>query len=363
MKNAYKRIVVKVGSNVLTTPEQLPDLNRIRSLCRQIAHLKKEHHIEVILISSGAVASGRSQVTLPAKLDQIAKRQILSSVGQVKLISLYSDFFRDQQMTCAQMLVTREDFRDRKHYLNMKNCFGALLEHDIIPIVNENDVISVTELMFTDNDELAALISSMLQADALFILSNVKGIYNGDPANPKSEIIREIAPDDKAIYQFISSKKSEFGRGGMLTKVSMAQKLARLGVGVYIADGGIDDILMKIMDQKAPYSYFRPSNRRSDRINWIAQAGNYANALVTVNQGAAQALQSHSATSLLPIGITSIEGIFKKGDILRVCDEEGKNIAIGIAEYGSEKANDLLGLKNQKALIHYDYLYIESTNI
>lgn len=360
MKYKFKRIVIKVGSNVLTSAEGLPDLNRIRSLCAQIARLRREHNMEVILVSSGAVAAGRSIIALRDKLDPIARRQILSSVGQIKLISLYADFFKDQRIDCAQMLVTREDFRDRKHYLNMKNCFGALLENDIIPIVNENDVISVTELMFTDNDELAALISSMIQADALFILSNIKGIYNGDPDSPSSEIIREIRSDDNNIYSFISTRKSEFGRGGMLTKVSMAQKLARLGSAVFIADGKRDNIIEDILKGEADYSYFIPSKRLTDKRNWIAQAGSYAVANVIVNDGAKAALLSDTATSLLPVGLVRLEGEFKKGDIIRVCDEDLHELGIGLAEYSSVRAAELLGMKNQKALVHYDYLYIET---
>src|SRR5690606_9263572 len=226
---SYKRLVVKIGSNVLTKENGLPDLERIESLVVQLSEIKKQAK-EVIVVSSGAVASGRSLIKISKKLDDVTSRQLLSSIGQVKLINTYSDLFAKQGLLCSQVLVTKEDFRDRLHYLNMKNCFEGLLQHNVIPIVNENDVISVTELMFTDNDELAGLIASMLNADALIILSNVDGIYNGDPRDTVSEVIKEVDYTASAgLKSFITTGKSQFGRGGMMTKSSMAMKIAQLG--------------------------------------------------------------------------------------------------------------------------------------
>ena len=216
MALAYKRIIVKIGSNVLTREDGMPDLNRMQHLVEQITQLKKLGK-EIIVVSSGAVASGRSLIRVTEKADAVSSRQLLAAIGQVKLINTYSELFARHQLLCAQVLVTKEDFRDRLHYLNMKNCFQILLQNNVIPIVNENDVISVTELMFTDNDELAGLIASMLNADALIILSNVDGIYNGDPKDPASEVIREIDPANTQFTADVSAQRSQCGRGGMLT--------------------------------------------------------------------------------------------------------------------------------------------------
>src|SRR6185312_2121766 len=188
----YHRIVIKIGSNVFTQKDGLPDLKRIGHLVEQIAEIKKKGK-DVILVSSGAVASGRSLMAVSEKYDAVAARQLLASIGQVKLINTYAHLFEQFDMLCSQVLVTKEDFRDRMHYLNMKNCLEILLQHQVIPIVNENDVVSVTELMFTDNDELAGLIASMLNAQALIVLTNVDGIYDGDPNAEGTEVIKEFS--------------------------------------------------------------------------------------------------------------------------------------------------------------------------
>lgn len=179
----YKRIAVKIGSNVLTRKDGTLDITRMSALVDQIAELQKEG-IEIVLISSGAVASGRSEIRPGKKLDPVSARQLYSAVGQAKLINRYYELFREHGITCGQVLTTKENFGSRTHYLNQKNCMEVMLENRVIPVVNENDTISVTELMFTDNDELSGLIAAMMGMDALIILSNVDGIYNGNPGDP-----------------------------------------------------------------------------------------------------------------------------------------------------------------------------------
>src|ERR1700761_3393381 len=203
----YHRIIIKIGSNVFTQQDGLPDLKRIGHLVEQIAAIKKQCK-EVILVSSGAVASGRSLITVAEKHDAVAARQLLASIGQVKLINTYAQLFERFNILCSQVLVTKEDFRDRMHYLNMKTCLQLLLQYGVIPVVNENDVVSVTELMFTDNDELAGLIASMLNAQALIILTNVDGIYDGDPKLADSSIIGEIDGANIDFSAFITSGRS-----------------------------------------------------------------------------------------------------------------------------------------------------------
>ncbi|WP_114781766.1 glutamate 5-kinase [Botryobacter ruber] len=357
MALSYKKIVIKIGSNVLTQANGLPDLARIEHLTDQIARIKKQGK-EVVLVSSGAVAAGRSMVNVSEKFDAVASRQLLAAVGQVKLINTYSEFFGKQDLVCAQVLVTKDDFRDRLHYLNMKNCFHVLLQNNIIPIVNENDVISVTELMFTDNDELAGLIASMLNADALIILSNVDGIYNGDPKDSSSEVIREIEPSATGFSSFVTTQRSQFGRGGMITKCHMAHKVAQLGITVHIANGKTDNILPRLLEEDVVNTRFQPKKNASGKKKWIAHSGSYASGVVQVNDGACAALTSPKATSLLPVGVIGIEGNFQKGDIIRIVDERKKLLGLGIAEYSSEKAQERIGKKNEKVLVHYDYLFL-----
>ncbi len=356
MNQRYKRIIVKVGSNVITQSSGLPDDDRIRHLVEQLAAIKNSG-VEVILVSSGAVASGRSLITIAEKHRPVAARQLLSSVGQVKLINTYSALFDQHGMLCAQVLVTKEDFRDRAHYLNIQNCLHILLQHQVIPIVNENDVVSVTELMFTDNDELAGLIASMLHADALIILSNVDGIFTGDPKDPGSVLIEEISGNEIDLSAVVKAEKSEFGRGGMITKANMARKVAKLGIAVHIANGKRDDVLTGVLRGNLKHTRFVPGKRTSGKKNWIAHAENTATGIVKLNEGARKVLTSGKATSLLPVGVVAILADFKKGDIIRIVDEHETTVGLGIAQYGAEKARERLGMQHQKPLVHYDYFY------
>ena len=187
-----KRIVIKVGSNVLTRNDGTLDVTRMSALVDQIAWLRRNSY-EVILVSSGAMACGRSEVNAVKKLDSVEQRQLFSAVGQVKLINLYYDLFREYGIHVGQILTMKESFATRHEYLNQRACMSVMLENGILPIVNENDTVSVTELMFTDNDELSGLIASMMDASTLVILSNIDGIYNGAPSDPESSVIRERA--------------------------------------------------------------------------------------------------------------------------------------------------------------------------
>ncbi|MCW3094029.1 MAG: gamma-glutamyl kinase [Ferruginibacter sp.] len=357
MPKRKKRIVIKVGSNVLAQNNGGLDVKSIEQLTRQIAALNKQG-IEIILISSGAVAAGRSLINLPKKTDMISQRQLFAAVGQIKLINIYAEQFAQQGCLSAQVLVTKEDFRDREHYINMKNCITVLLQNNVLPILNENDVISVTELMFTDNDELAGLVSSMVDADKLIILSNVKGIYNGSPGKPSSEVIPVIEYGDTSFENFISSEKSNFGRGGMLTKCSIANKVASLGIPVQIANGRDENILTDILEGKTVGTLFTPKKNISSIKKWVAHSEGFVKGIVYIDEGAEKALRSNKPNSLLPVGVTKIEGSFKKGDIIKITGTSGKQLGVGRAEYNSEKATELMHKKNEKALVHYDYLFL-----
>ncbi|MEO7212470.1 glutamate 5-kinase [Mucilaginibacter sp.] len=354
----YRRVIIKIGSNVITGPNGLPDIGRIAHLVDQIAAIKKQG-TEVILVSSGAVASGRSLITVTDKYDAVATRQLLASIGQVKLINTYSNLFEKFKILCSQVLVTKEDFRDRLHYLNMRNCLEILLQHQVIPVINENDVVSVTELMFTDNDELAGLIASMLNAQALIVLTNVNGIYDGDPKLPGSAVIEEIKGNSINFSSFVSTSRSQFGRGGMITKSTIAQKTAQLGIAVHIANGTTDNILLDVLDNKVVHTRFVPTKKASGKKKWIAHSETAATGMVQVNEGAKTVLVSSKASSLLPVGIIKVLSDFKKGEIIKIVDENNKVIGLGLAEYGADKAREFTGKKNQRALVHYDYLYLQ----
>lgn len=355
----YKRIVVKIGSNVLTRADGTANVERMAHLVSEIAAVRMRG-AEVILVSSGAVAFGRGLIKVARKSDAVAARQLLASTGQIQLINTFARLFGEHDTLCSQVLVTKEDFRDRLHYLNMKNCFEILLHHKVLPVVNENDVISVTELMFTDNDELAGLIAAMLNADALVLLSNVDGIFRGSPADENPQLIEEFHADAPLSHSFIDTTRSQFGRGGMKTKSAIAQKAARLGIAVHIANGTRDKVLTDILAGHLPHTRFLPQRPTSGKKKWIANSEPYAKGIVRINGGAREALHSERATSLLPVGVVAIEGAFQKGDIIRLVDEQGVRLGLGIAEYGAEKARDRIGKKNQRPLVHYDYLYLTS---
>ncbi len=357
MSLPYQRIIIKIGSNVLTQANGLPDEQRIGHLVDQMAALRSQG-MEVILVSSGAVASGRSLIKIDEKVNAVATRQLLASIGQVKLINTYAQLFEQHKLLCAQVLVTKSDFRDRTHYLNMKNCLEILLHNGAIPVVNENDVVSVTELMFTDNDELAGLIASMLNAQALIILSNVDGIFDGDPRTGNAQLIETIKDDTEDLSAFITTGRSQFGRGGMLTKSNMAKKVAQLGISVHIANGTRPNVLTDLLAGQVPHTHFVPDRKASGTKKWLAHSQHFTKGVVQINAGAKQVLTSNKATSLLPIGVIKVVADFQKGDLIRIIDEEETPIAIGIAEYGAEKARERIGQQKQRPLVHYDYLYL-----
>ena len=242
-----KRIAVKIGSNVLTRRDGTLDITRMSALVDQVAELHKRG-MQVILVSSGAVASGRSEIHPSHTLDEVSSRQLYSAIGQAKLMGKYYTFFREHGITCGQVLTTKEGLDKEDHYLNQQRCMEVMLVEGVIPIVNENDTLSITELMFTDNDELSGLMAQMMQVDQLVILSNIDGIYDGNPADPKSSVIRTVKATD-SMEQYIQTEKSSLGRGGMLTKCHIARKVAAEGTPVVIANGKSEDILLHLIDQ------------------------------------------------------------------------------------------------------------------
>lgn len=354
------RIVVKIGSQLLTRKDETLDITQMSDLVDQIAELHK-NNTEIILVSSGAVASGRNEIKTRTKLDSVSARQLYSSVGQVKLIHRYYDLFSQQGIICGQILATKEDFSTRRHYLNQRNCMNVMLENNVIPIVNENDAISVNELMFTDNDELSGLIAAMMDCKKLIILSNIDGIYTGDPSDPDSKLIKEIDSNENHIEKYIQSSRSSTGRGGMKTKYNIARKVAEEGIEVIIANGRIKNIISRLVKGiDTPSTRFIAGPKEISGVKkWIIHSEGFAKGEIHINEGVRKVLVSSKAVSILPIGITKIVGNFEIDDIVRIIDHTGKQIGIGRSSYTSDKAKEILGQANHKPIIHYDYLYIE----
>ena len=364
MQFRYKKITIKVGSNVLAKSDGTLNVSRIAHLVDQIAFLHK-NGVEVVLVSSGAVAAGRAVMQPCKKTDAVSQRQLWAALGQVKLISRYSDFFQEDGLVCAQVLTTKENFSSRRHYLNMKNCFSTLLENKVIPIVNENDTISVTELMFTDNDELSGLIASMVDSEALIILSNIDGVYNAHPKSEDAKLIERIEITDNEAQNAISSERSNFGRGGMLTKFRIAKKVAGDGIGVHVANGTRDNVLIDLLDvqQSLKHTFFVPNEKPSSGVKkWIAYSDGFAKGQIVVNAGAVNALTSEKAVSLLPVGVVRIDTEFKKGDLIKILDEKGETVGLGKAAYNSDKLDKEKLSEKQRPVVHYDYLYLENKN-
>jgi len=352
-----KRIAIKIGSNVIAGIDGLPDIILLKNITSQICQLQKDG-IQVVLISSGAVAAGKSIINLPKKINTVEQRQVLSSVGQVKLIQTYTDLFEKEDQLCAQVLVTKQDFKDRQHYRNMQNCLNGLLHSGITPIINENDVVSVTELMFTDNDELAGLVSAMLNVNALYILTNVDGVYDGNPAKENAKIITIYDGKYHDIGKLAIREKSNFGRGGIITKCNTALKVASLGIPVTITNGRTDNVLIRLESGEKLGTFFPHKKSTTNLKIWIAHSRGYTKGNVVVNEGAKKMILSDHASSILPVGIISLSGSFQKGDVLRIIDEKDHEIGLGMARYSYKKALSIIGLKNQKPLIHYDHLYL-----
>lgn len=254
-----ERIVVKIGSNVLTTPEGKLDITRMSALVDQVAWLRGEGY-DVVIVSSGAVACGRKEMPIRDPLDNVAQRQLYSAMGQVKLVNLYYDLFREYGLHIGQVLATKDNFSTATSLVNLEACMEVMISHGVIPIVNENDTVSIQGLMFTDNDELSGLIAQMVKAQWLVLLTNVDGVFTGHPDDAESQLIRSVAPNDD-LSQFITASKSKAGRGGMQTKYGTARSVAEKGIRVIIANGERTNILPQLIKtpNEVPHTAFIPS--------------------------------------------------------------------------------------------------------
>ncbi len=354
----YKRIVVKVGTKVLSREDNQLDVRVMARLVEQIVALRRGG-VEVVLVSSGAMGAGRGLLA-PARREKPAEKQLLCAVGQVKLMSEYARLFGRRGVLTAQVLATKEDFRDRNHYLNMRRCFEQLLAGSVVPVVNENDVVATRELLFTDNDELAGLVAAQVDADAVIILTSVEGFLVDAPDGGK-RVLSEVALDSVGAYQkFVSPDKTAFGRGGMLTKFNIARRLARQGIAVHLASGRRKDVLLDIFAAKRVGTRFAPARKPSALKRRLANSDGLSKGAVRLNRGAQELLCSRQRImSLLPVGLEEVEGDFCRGDVIEIEGANGQRIGYGIAQYGAERARELMGVKRARALIHYDHMFIE----
>ena len=253
------RIVVKVGSNVLTRPDGELDTTRVSSIVDQIVTLRRDGY-EVVLVTSGAVACGRALIPEDRKLNDVQQRQLYSAIGQVRLMDLYYKLFQDYGITVGQVLTMKKNFESGQEYENQRNCMEVMMQGNVLPVVNENDTVSITELMFTDNDELSGLVAGMVGAEALIILTNVDGVYDGPLDDPASKVIPRILPGEN-IEGHISEKKSSAGRGGMLSKCQVASSLSEQGIRVIIANGNRENVLPDLLNNPkgTPHTEFVPT--------------------------------------------------------------------------------------------------------
>lgn len=361
--------VVKLGTHVISDEQGLNQAV-LGTLVRQIGLLVGQG-IQVIVVSSGAVRAGLDAVPhLGAGADEVSRRQVCSAIGQIYLMQAYQRFFSTHQHHCAQVLATKADFRDRRHYLNMQQCLKALLAENVTPIVNENDVVSVSELMFTDNDELAGLISGMVNAEKLVILSDIDHVYR--MVDGKKQPIMVWAEDDRQRLPTMLNRtpavdanempaaRSTFGRGGMHTKLKVALRTAAMGTEVWIGNGRCENILQRLAAGESVGTRFAAQAGKTAVKRWVASSSGYEKAAVIVNQGAEKVLRDPDRlVSLLPVGVLMVRGEFAKGDILRIENENGHLLGLGKAQYGAEALHKAMGQRQQKAVIHYDYLFID----
>lgn len=356
----YKRIIIKIGTRALSKEDGQVDEVVLGSIVDQILTLKNDG-VEVVLVTSGAVGSGRNLLQSTEDTETVADKQVFAAVGQIKLMETYAQLFEKQGYQCAQVLVTKEDFRDQSHYQNMQRCFLNLLRDGIVPIVNENDVVAIKELIFTDNDELAGLIAAQLEADAVIILTNVDGVLDSGVYGTAAKCIAEIDVTTIAeIQKNITNEKTVVGRGGMLTKLAVAKKLIASGIAVYIANGKKKNAALDIMKGHSVGTKFIPSKKISGAKRRLAYSDGLTMGAVIVNERAGNMLAAKKQImSLLPVGIVRVEGEFQKGDVIEIKNISKKKIGFGVSALDSEKIRNIAGQKGGKAIVHYDYMFIE----
>ncbi len=355
----FHSIVVKLGTNLLTAGTERLDLEVMATIVGQIARLKQKGHA-VILVSSGAVAAGRHRIGDAPKLPRSGVRQVWAAVGQSILMDSYDQLFQWHGITVAQTLVTRGDLQNRLSYLNARNTLLALMELGVVPIVNENDVVAVEELegaSFGDNDTLSALVANLVDADALVILSDVDGLYTANPARDSSAKLLPLVTRIDASTEDMAGKEIDArSRGGMITKIQAAKLATASGVSVIIANGRAHDVLPRLASGEQIGTLFTATSTKVEsRKRWML-SGLSRRGVLVVDAGAAQALRDGNR-SLLPAGVSDVQGDFQRGDIVSIRDGAGKEIACGMVNYGMDEVRQVKGMRSGEieAVLGFSY--------
>jgi glutamate 5-kinase len=352
------RVVVKIGSNVLSSGSERLDRAHLIEIVRQIAQLHGQGY-PVAIVTSGAVLAGRERMGYPQLRASIPFRQMLAAVGQSHLMHLYAQFFDIYDIQVAQILLTADDFRDRQRYLNARDTLLGLLEEQVIPIINENDTVATEEIKVGDNDNLAALVVTLIDAELLILLSDIEGLYDGDPhQNSAARLIREVRQIDASIWQIAGESATASGTGGMRTKIEAAQMVQRAGSTMVIAHGSERDVLLRIMEGEPVGTRFLPPGvvpgSMESRKRWIL-AGSHALGRVHVDRGAARAIATQGK-SLLPVGVVGVDEPFERGETVRIFADDAE-IARGVVRYSANELRQIKGLHSDqiRERLGYDY--------
>ncbi|MBI3040188.1 MAG: glutamate 5-kinase [Chloroflexi bacterium] len=358
-KQPCRRIVAKFGTSLLTGGSDHLNEEVMSTLVAQLAQLHQQG-LELLVVSSGAIAAGRYKLGLARERRGIPFRQVLASVGQSRLMNVYEQLFARHDITVAQALLTKADLADRAGYLNARNTLLALLELGVLCIVNENDVVAVDEIQeakFGDNDNLSAMVANLVDADLLLILTDTAGLYTADPQrNPDARLIPQVDRIDSKIERLVTDTAGTLGTGGMVTKIEAAKLAVASGVAVVIADGREADIIVRLAGGEAVGTRFLPStSRRESRRRWML-SGLATKGSLVVDSGAALALIKQKR-SLLAAGIKQVEGKFERGDIVNICDPQGTCLSCGITNYSSSDIEVIKGAHSRKiaTMLGYDY--------
>ncbi|MFH1382374.1 MAG: glutamate 5-kinase [Chloroflexota bacterium] len=357
-KLPYRRVVVKLGTSLLTNGSDHLHHEAMRGLADQVARLH-EQGMEVLIVSSGAIAAGRHKLGLTKKMNGIPYKQVLASVGQSRLMNIYEELFDQHDITVAQALLTRADLTDRAGYLNARNTLLALLELKVICIVNENDVVAVDELQelrFGDNDNLSAMVANLVDADLLLILTDIAGLYTVDPHRyPDARLIPQIERITPEIENRVSDTAGNLGTGGMITKIEAAKMATDCGITVVIASGQEPDVMLRLAAGESIGTRFLPASRLESRQRWML-SGLATKGKLVVDAGAALALKKQNR-SLLAAGVVQVKGNFGRGDIVDVYDPEGSRLGCGLTNYASADIAAIKGAHSKKiaTTLGYDY--------
>ncbi len=350
-----QRIVVKLGTSTLTAGTKQINRQRMLEIVQQVARLHQAGH-EMVVVSSGAMAAGRERLGFPDLGKSLPAKQMLSAIGQGRLMHHYSQLFDLFEIVVGQVLLTRDDLSDRARYLNIRDTLTTLLEHRIIPVINENDTTATHEIRVGDNDNLSALVANLLEADQLIILTDMPGLYTADPrSNPAAELIPVIEQIDEAVYGLAGGAGSSVGTGGMVTKIQAAHLASRSGVLTVIANGKEPDVLIRLLAGESLGTRFLPvSSHVESRKRWLL--ADKVRGRLHVDAGAARKLLKGGA-SLLPVGMTEVENEFERGELVGVVDPGGQVIARGLTSYSSADLHRLCGVQSQQITEILGYSY------